>query len=230
MATKYINNVKYMRKYKILLIFISMTGTLLSGASATSPTPYRPLRYTHVTGQIDWYTCGAAAVSTLLTYYYGDEVSEQEVLEVAFAATQESGKDPLEGLTALSLKRAMQQRDYQVKAYRVNLEQLVDYFQRGGLPVVAHVTKPQLHFLVISGIVPDPRTQRPQVLLADPSWGRRIIPLEELVTYKGFSGVILIAVPKSQEQLEEVRRLQQEELTWAQQELSRLASLRERMP
>ena len=25
-------------------------------------TPYRPLRYTHVTGQADWYTCGAAAV------------------------------------------------------------------------------------------------------------------------------------------------------------------------
>ena len=68
---------------------------------------YRPLRYTHVTGQTDWYTCGAAAVSTLLTYYYSDEVSEQEVLEVAFAATQESGKDPLEGLTALSLKRTM---------------------------------------------------------------------------------------------------------------------------
>jgi len=214
--------------YFLLLPFFIPTTFAL----ATSPTPHRPLRYTHVTGQTDWYTCGAAAVSTLLTYYYGDEVSEQEILEVAFMATQESGKDPLEGLTALSLKRAMQQRDYQVKAYRVNLEQLVDYFQRGGLPVVAHVTKPQLHFLVISGLVKNPQrpNAQPQVLLADPSWGRRIIPLEELVTYKGFSGVILIAVPKSREQLEEVRRLQQEELTWAQQELSRLVSLRERMP
>jgi len=27
---------------------------------------YRPLRYTHVVGQTDWYTCGAAAVATLL--------------------------------------------------------------------------------------------------------------------------------------------------------------------
>jgi len=191
---------------------------------------YRPLRYTHVTGQADWYTCGAAAVSTLLTYYYDDPATEQDVLEVAFAETQASGKDPLEGLTALSLKRALQQRGYTVKAHRVNLEQLADYFRRGGLPVVAHVTKPQLHFLVISGIVPDPRTQRPQVLLADPSWGRRIVPLEELVTFKGFSGVILLAVPKTKEQLAVVKTKQKQELSWAGAELSRLWSLRQNMP
>ncbi|WP_457637635.1 C39 family peptidase [Oceanithermus sp.] len=199
-------------------------------ALAASPAPYRPLRYTHVTGQADWYTCGAAAVSTLLTYYYNDPATEQEVLEVAFAETQASGKDPLKGLTALSLKRALQQRGYTVKAYRVNLEQLADYFRRGGLPVVGHVTKPQLHFLVISGIVPDPRTHRLQVLLADPSWGRRIIPLEELVTFKGFSGVILLAVPKTQEQLKLVQTKQKQELDWAETELSRLWNLRRGMP
>jgi len=68
---------------------------------AAKPAPYRSLRYAHVTGQADWYTCGAAAVSTLLTYYYGDPASEQDALEVAFAETQASGKDPLKGLTAL---------------------------------------------------------------------------------------------------------------------------------
>jgi len=209
----------------VTIILVSTAPTL-----ASSPTPYRPLRYTHVTGQTDWYTCGAAAVSTLLTYYYDDPATEQGVLEVAFAETQASGKDPLEGLTALSLKRALQQRGYTVKAYRVNLEQLADYFRRGGLPVVAHVTKPQLHFLVISGIVPDPRTQRPQVLLADPSWGRRIVPLEELVTFKGFSGVILLAVPRTQKQLNIVRIKQKQELNWAGAELSRLWSLRQNMP
>ena len=208
----------------IVLVFVAHNITF------ATPTPYRPLRYTNVTGQADWYTCGAAAVSTLLTYYYDDPATEQEVLEVAFAETQASGKDPLEGLTALSLKRALQSRGYTVKAYRVDLEQLADYFRRGGLPVVAHVTKPQLHFLVVSGIVPDPRTQKPQVLLADPSWGRRIVPLQELVTFKGFSGVILLAVPKTQEQLANVRKLQEQELAWARAELARLTRLRDRLP
>jgi len=38
----------------------------------------------------------------------------------------------------------------------VNLEELADYFRRGGLPVIGHVTKPQLHFLVIAGMVDPP--------------------------------------------------------------------------
>ncbi|WP_287371329.1 cysteine peptidase family C39 domain-containing protein [Oceanithermus sp.] len=200
------------------------------GTSPHAASFHRPLRYTHVTGQADWYTCGAAAVSTLLTYYYGDPASEQDVLDIAFAETQASGKDPLEGLTALSLKRALEQRGYNIKAYRVNLEQLADYFRRGGLPVVGHVTKPQLHFLVIAGVLDPPGGGPTQVLLADPSWGRRIVPLSELVVFKGFSGVILLAVPKSQAQLRKVRTLQTGELAWAARELARLRSLRRRLP
>ncbi len=149
---------------------------------------------------------------------------------MAFAETQASGKDPLEGLTALSLKRALEQRGYAVRAYRVNLEQLTDYFRRGGLPVVGHVTKPQLHFLVIAGVLDPPGGGPVQVLLADPSWGRRIVPLAELVTFKGFSGVILLAVPKSQAQLQKVRTLQTGELAWAARELARLRALRRRLP
>ena len=197
---------------------------------AAEPAPYRPFRYTHVIGQTDWYTCGAAATSTLLTYYYGEPAGEQDVLKVAYAATKASGKDPLKGLTALSLKRALEQRGYTVKAYRVNLEQLADYFRRGGLPVVGHVTKPQLHFLVITGVLDPPGGGPTQVLLADPSWGRRIVPLSELVTFKGFSGVILLAVPKSQAQLRKVRTLQTGELAWAARELARLRALRRRLP
>ncbi|BFH76753.1 hypothetical protein TthTF19_19080 [Thermus thermophilus] len=46
---------------------------------------YRSLRYTHVVGQTDWYTCGAV-VATLLTHYYGDPTTEEEVLKVAISA------------------------------------------------------------------------------------------------------------------------------------------------
>jgi len=191
---------------------------------------YRSLRYTHVVGQTDWYTCGAAAVATLLTYYYNDPATEAEILEVAIKETEASGKDPLEGLTALSLKRALEKRGYQVKAYRVNLEQLADYFRRGGLPVVGHVTRPQLHFLVITGIVDPPQGGPTHVLLADPSWGRRILPLEALVTEKGFSGVILFAVPQSEAQLEIAKARQKKELSWARSELLRLFRLRARLP
>ncbi len=203
---------------------------LAAGIGLAAPTPYRALRYTHVVGQTDWYTCGAAAVATLLTYYYADPTTEREVLEIAFKETQAAGKDPLKGLTALALKRALERRGYAVKAYRVNLEQLVAYFEAGGLPLVAHVTRPQRHFLVIAGLVRDPRTRRPHLLLADPSWGRRVLEVEDLLHDKGFSGVVLLVVPKDPAQLQRAHALQAQELAWAQQSLNRLRALRARMP
>ncbi len=207
---------------------------LMLGAGITQATdfsvPYRPLRYTHVVGQADWYTCGAAAVATLLTYYYDDPATEGEILEVALKETEKSGKNPLKGLTALSLKRYLEGKGYRVRAYRVNLAQLADYFARGGLPVVAHVTRPQLHFVVVAGLVDDPAGGRPKLLLADPSWGRRIVPLEALVTEKGFSGVILLAIPKTRAQLKKAKALQAGELAWAEAELARLRRLRARLP
>ncbi|AEB12647.1 C39 family peptidase [Marinithermus hydrothermalis] len=203
---------------------------LAAGLGLAAPTPYCALRYTHVVGQTDWYTCGAAAVATLLTYYYADPATEREVLEIAFKETQAAGKDPLKGLTALALKRALEQRGYAVKAYRVNLEQLVAYFEAGGLPLIAHVTQPQRHFLVIAGLLRDPRTRRPHLLLADPSWGRRVLEVEDLLHDKGFSGVVLLAIPKNSAQLEQVQALQVQELAWAQQSLNRLRALRGWMP
>lgn len=199
-------------------------------AEASALSSYRTLRYTHVVGQTDWYTCGAAAVATLLTHYYDDPATESEVLEVAVRETEASGKDPREGLTALSLKRYLEGRGYEVRAYRVNLEQLADYFRWGGLPVIGHVTKPQLHFLVIAGLVDPPGGGPAQVLLADSSWGRCIVPIEALVTEKGFSGVILLALPRSAAQMGRVRANQEAELSWALSRLRRLEALGGRWP
>ncbi|WP_172956934.1 C39 family peptidase [Thermus scotoductus] len=211
---------------KLVLLFWAFFGQV----EALSSSSYRTLRYTHVVGQTDWYTCGAAAVATLLTYYYDDPATESEVLEVAVRETEASGKDPREGLTALSLKRYLEGRGYEVRAYRVNLEQLADYFRWGGLPVIGHVTKPQLHFLVIAGLVDPPGGGPAQVLLADSSWGRRIVPIEALVTEKGFSGVILLALPRSAAQMGRVRANQEAELSWALSRLRRLEALGGRWP
>ncbi|WP_457630054.1 hypothetical protein [Oceanithermus sp.] len=59
--------------------------------------PYCSHRYTHVVGQADWYTCGAAATATLLTYYYGDPATEGEILEIAVKETEKSGQGSLRG-------------------------------------------------------------------------------------------------------------------------------------
>src|SRR5690606_18005657 len=75
------------------------------------------------------------------------------------------------------------------------------YFHQGGLPVILHVTRPEVHYVVAVGTVGD------KVLLADPSFGRHLLSWHELAEEKGFSGVALVPVPGA-EHAEQARQLQ----------------------
>jgi len=75
-----------LRLLTALIFYLFATPTLASG-----PTPYRELRYQNVVGQTDWFTCGPAAVATLLRYYFGrTEVDEARVLALALEALQKA--------------------------------------------------------------------------------------------------------------------------------------------
>lgn len=161
------------------------------------------VRYEGVVRQTDWYTCGPAAVATLLRYYFGVDVGEAETVAVAAAVSRELGVDVADGFSALALVRTLERFGVPTLGYRVSVEALTDYFRRGGLPVILHVTRPERHYVVAVGMAGD------YVLVADPSWGRRIERWEQFAADKGFSGVVLVPVP-SGEQAARARAAQQE--------------------
>jgi predicted double-glycine peptidase len=176
-----------------------------------------------VIGQTNYYTCGPAAVATLLTYYYGQQTAESEILELSEKAMKGSGKSPEEkGVTALALRQALADKGIQARGMRLTLTSLADYFRKGGLPVVLHVTKPQMHYVLGVGMVGD------WVILADPSWGRRIQPLGALVNEQGFSGVTLVPLPP-ENLISTAKEQQSETLRWAEFRLARLNSLRRKL-
>lgn len=184
---------------------------------------FRELRYEGVVGQTDWYTCGPAAVATLLIYYFGIETSEFEILELSEGFMRKRGQGPGHGITALALKQALQAMGIETRGIRVTPVALADYFRRGGLPLILHVSHPQEHYLVVIGMIGE------QVILTDPSWGRAIIPFSILAEEKWESGVVLVTVP-SAELVQRVRAQQERTLAWAVERLSRLANLRETLP
>lgn len=149
---------------------------------------YRTLRYEHVMGQLDWFTCGAAAVATWLTHFLGRPASEGEILSLSAGFMEVRGRDVAAGLTLLSLKEALESRGVTAAGYRVSVEGLTHYFQQGGLPLLLHVSRPQSHYLLGVGLVGD------ALVVADPSYGRHAIPLKELTRDKGFDGIVLAAL------------------------------------
>ena len=112
------------------------------------PLPHRDLRYEWVVGQADWYTCGPAAVATLLTHYYGIATTEAEALDLAEGFMVAAGREPGQALTALALRQTLEAKGIPTRGYRVSPEALADYFARGGLPVILHLTEPQSNCVV----------------------------------------------------------------------------------
>lgn len=204
------------------LIFTSILFVFqgLQPLNAQTITPYRSLRYQQTIGQTDIYTCGAAAVATLFTHFYNQPVGELEVLEIAEKIMEESGKNPEEsGLNAFSLKQALITQGIDADVKEVTLEQLRQYFNRGGLPIIIHVTIPQPHYLLAVGLVED------WLIVSDPTLGRGMFPLENLNTQKGFSGIVIMARP-SAEVAQVARQQQQLSEDWADGRLQRFNTMK----
>lgn len=153
----------------------------------------RDVRYEGVVAQTDWYTCGPAAVATLLRYYYGMDVDEQAALKVALDVSEELGLNVETGISALALVRTLEHFGVRTLGYELTAGALADYFRRGGLPVIIHVTQPEQHYVVAVGMVGE------YILIADPSWGRRIERWTEYAVDKQFSGVTLVALPSDKQ-------------------------------
>ncbi|WP_293908976.1 cysteine peptidase family C39 domain-containing protein [Deinococcus sp.] len=166
-----------------------MAATLFFNAGAASSdasTTYRELRYQSVIGQTADFTCGPAAIATLLTHYYGQPVTEQSVTERSVAEMNARGKQVTEGLTLLSLKKVLEEEQVTSAGYKLTLEQLRTVMA-AGLPVVVNVVYPRGHYYLVLHV--DERT----VLIADPSWGVRSQPLPNFLN--AWNGVVLVPRP-----------------------------------
>jgi hypothetical protein len=196
----------------------------LQAAGSYVDVSLRDLRYQGVIPQTSDYSCGAAAVACLLQVYYGIPATERRILELAEQQMLARGEDPglMRGLTAYDLKIASETLGLNMAGYELTHPQMEDYFERGGLPLIGHVTEPQSHYLVVVGM-----TTR-HVLLLDPAWGRHIASIHELADVRCLSGVFLVPLPTMEEALH-ARKVQLSALEWMRTRVCELADLREAM-
>ena len=165
---------------RILLIVagIAVAGVGFSGqAAAQQRGPVKSMyemRMEHVVLQKFDISCGAAALATVLTYQFGDRVTEREVA-LGLISRKEYIENPellriRQGFSLLDMKRYVDNRGYGGVGYG-QLE--FDDLRKLAPAIVAVNPVGYNHFLVFRGVIGD------QVLLADPGYGNRTMSIEK---------------------------------------------------
>lgn len=144
---------------------VALTGAQ-GGGYSLHMTSLKEIRYRNTIRQRYDFSCGSAAVATLLTYQYGYPVNEQEAFVQMYAHGNQA-KIKREGFSLLDIKRFLQANGFEADGFRVPLDKLRDE----GIPAIALIDERGYHhFVVIKGL------RAGRVLLGDPARGTRSIP------------------------------------------------------
>ena len=142
----------------------------IGGASYAVPvTSLKEARFRSTVRQQDDFSCGSAAVATLLTYHYDRPVTERQVFAAMYSAGDRQ-KIQREGFSLLDMKRYLAQQGFIADGYLQPLHKLAE----ARLPAIVRIVENgYLHFVVVKGI------EGERVLLGDPSGGTRALRLDE---------------------------------------------------
>ena len=156
----------------------------LPGVAGTSNVPMTSLqesKFAQVVRQQYDFSCGSAAVATLLTYHYDRKTNEQDAFGAMYAAGDKE-KIAVAGFSLLDMKTYLESIGFQADGYQTTLDTL----EGAGIPAIALINyRGYRHFVVVKGIRDD------EVLIGDPALGTKF------VTRKGFeelweNGVLFI--------------------------------------
>ncbi|MEO3430374.1 C39 family peptidase [Pelagibius sp. CAU 1746] len=122
---------------------------------------FRERKWESVIRQERDFSCGSAAVATLLSYHYNRPTHEEEVFQAMFAAGDRE-KIMAQGFSLLDMKRYLDTQGYTADGFRVSLDKLAEV----GVPAIVLLNiSGYRHFVVIKGISSE------DVLVGDPSRG-----------------------------------------------------------
>lgn len=157
----------------ILAVLVGATG-LTPHAHGESVKSLLEIRREQVVIQ-EWdLSCGAAVIATLLNYQHQEAVDERDIA-LSLIQREEYIKNPnllraRQGFSLLDLKRFVEQRGYQGIGYgQLTFDDLIERAPIA-VPVDFNGYK---HFVIFRG------AHRGRVLLADPNWGNRTMPIED---------------------------------------------------
>ncbi len=155
------------------------------GASFKFPvTTFRDIPFRTVVRQQYDFSCGSAAVATLLNYHYGQPITEADVFRAMYAI---GDKDQIRkvGFSLFDMKQFLEARGLFADGYRLTLADL----EKAEAPAIAVVVIGRYrHFVVIKGV------RHGKVLVGDPAQGLKTYTEAEFGQM--WNGIVFMVHPR----------------------------------
>lgn len=131
------------------------------GEYALSGKSFADMRFVNVIRQKFDFSCGSAALATLLTHSYDRPTTEMEALEAMYEV---GDKDKIhkEGFSLLDMKNYLTSIGLKAEGFQESLDKL----RKVGIPAIVLINRNgYMHFVVVKGVTDD------KVLIGDPALG-----------------------------------------------------------
>ena len=134
-------------------------------------------QYLNLVRQKTDYSCGAAAVATILKFGYGIDTTEEDVLR-GMLKVSDAQQARSKGFSMLNMKHYLKRLGLRARGYRVPAAKL----ENVRMPVIVLLNlKGYNHFVVFK------KSTNGQVYIADPALGNKVLDKEEFLA--GWNGV-----------------------------------------
>ncbi len=138
----------------------------IEGSTNVSVQSIQERKFERVIRQQYDFSCGSAALATLLTYHYDDRTDERTAFQEMYNRGDQE-KIARVGFSLLDMKQYLEGVGYEADGYKSTLDTLAD----AKVPAIALISvQGYRHFVVVKGFDQD------QVLLGDPALGLRKLP------------------------------------------------------
>jgi len=161
---------------------LNFNGIAGAGNYDVPVTTFAERRFKTIYKQQYDFSCGSAALASLLTYHYDDTVDEQSVFTDMYKNGDQQ-KIQKQGFSLLDIKLYLERRGYRSDGFKINLDQLVNA-KAPALTIINN--NGYLHFIIIKGVNSE------EVLVGDPALGVKVMPRDEFEAMWGNRILFLI--------------------------------------
>lgn len=170
-----------------------MPQSLLGGGGAYVQSvklePFSELKYKHIVRQAFDYSCGSAALVTILNYHLGVMVNEQQAMEGMLEKGEKDKIIERRGFSLLDMKRYVGSLGMNGAGFKAEIRDLMTLDEPAIVPIDYAGSK---HFVVLRGI------RDGVVYIADPSAGNIVFSVEEFARWWDKNTLFIISPAKGQ--------------------------------